>query len=237
MKKEIIRVNDLFKEKKNNLDFASNEYLKVKFLEEYSRGKHRDLFNDSKEYFILNENLNLAEDFSIKSVSFRIDKNCDYSYGKNLTNFYFDFFFKVNYLDEKIPIFIRHKNFSEDEHNIIYSVVLEEGKMDYKNYKGLKYKKESLVHPKSIEEILLIHKGRELNKDTLNKLSKVLTGLRDKNKEFYGEKIRYAKTHCNLGDWGGGWTSCGNCNETLEDYGKICPHCESVFVGSETHYV
>ncbi|MDP3966014.1 MAG: hypothetical protein Q8Q04_00605 [archaeon] len=239
MKEEsnLVKIENYFDEKSQNFRKARDEHSKAEFLSYFAANNGLEMLTNFEEYFIISPRLNLAEDFQIKNVSFGIDKDSDYSRGENFTNFYFDFFFNVEHLNEKIPIFIHHKNFSEDEHKVAYSRVFERGEMDYKKYNGLRYKKESIIHPKSIEEILLIQKGRGLNEELSKKLEESIVKFRKENPAFSGEKERYAKIHYNLGDQGTGWTSCGNCGKTLEDYGKTCPFCESNFVGSREYLI
>lgn len=237
MKKEnnLFLIEDLLEKTNLDFDLVSAQKSKFEFLYDFSKKNDFDLFFDSKSYLIVDEKLNLAQDFVIKDSERKI--NSSYSSKEKFHDFYFDFFFNLDFLEDKIPIFIHFRDFLEDKNKIIYSKSLKYGLMNFKNYKDLKYRREGVTHPKPIKEILNFYSKKGLEKNLLKKVKETLIDFRGDHPVFTGKKVRYARKNIIIFDRGG-WTACSNCGEDLGlGSGSSCKYCESVFEGSSTRFI
>lgn len=185
----IISVNEKYSELNEKLSKVSEDFSLVRTVSFFSNKNNLETFFDSKDYFFYVNNFSKAENFFVREKEFSERDRFSENFKREKV-FYFDFFLNLDFNNQKIPIYLREKDFFENKRNILYSDFYSHKERDHQIYWTHLDEEWVVKHPVNSEKIISYYENKKLNSILLKKLQKNLLEVRAKNPEKNDSKRR-----------------------------------------------
>lgn len=183
MKNNITPLDQFYKKMDEDFSKISKSHSLAKFFKDFSKRSSLKIFFDSEDYFTYVKDYSGVGDFAIREKKdFKSEFNSDFTKSEIC---YFDFFTNLDFEGKKFPLYMREKNSSENEMNIIYSGFFRHEEREHQIYWTHVDEILKVSHPKKIEEIVLYYKDKKLNPLLIKGLEDNLIKLREENPEVY----------------------------------------------------